>query len=554
MTTALPPGEGQGWRLSVYTEGSTITLWVGKHLSVREVLDTTGLRVRTACGGTGACGACRVRLLHGKTNELAVAEYMKLTPEERATGIRLACLLRLKGDAEILVEDPAPRSPWRSIPAEDLAPEGNGLPDVTRVPFGVAVDLGTTQIRVSLWNRREGRRIATRIGPNLQSSFGADILNRLGAARDSPTRAKELGKLARTAIMQAVGDILARDMGEVKPMLAKIGLVLVVGNTAMLALLTRRGGEALLNPENWHCPVDYHPLNSAAWQAEWPLPHAEIVLPPPLAGFIGSDLTADLLATGLTNGPPGSLLLDVGTNTEIALWDGHLLHVTSVPGGSAFEASGISRGMNADPGAIFRARHQENGGFECEVVGSVEPRGFCGSGLVDAIAILLATGKLKPSGRFTTRPGAEGYLLLTGNARTAITAADVDAFQRAKAAIAAGVAVLLHRAGMTWSHLHRLCICGAFGRSLEIGNAQQLGLLPLIPAARIELHSNAALTGCERALLSAHSAELLSDTAANRIAINMATAEEYDELYMDHLRLQPIPAARESEVLSCSPS
>ncbi len=538
--------------LTVRAEGSTIRLPVAEGRSVREVLDTTELRVRAACGGTGTCGACVVRLLSGETNEPTVAEYMKLTPEDLASGVRLSCQLRLKGDAEIFVEDPAPRSAWKSIFPEDLAPDGRGLPDLKEHTYGVAADLGTTHIRVSLWDRRNGRRIAARLGPNPQGNSGADILNRLSAARDNPERARELARLARTAIIQAVRDMLTRDVGEVKPMLAEIGRLMVVGNTAMLALLTGRGGAELLDPDSWQRPVDYLPLDPAAWQAEWFMPHVEVVLPPPVAGFIGSDLTSDLLATGLADGPPGSLLLDVGTNIEIALWDGRMLHITSVPGGPAFEG-GVSRGMPAESGAIFRVRCRDDGGFECEVIGGGEPRGFCGSGLVDAIAALVATGKLKPSGRFAVPPGAEGFRLLAGNARTAITGSDIDAFQRAKAATAAGVAVLLRRAGMTWSGLRRLCVCGAFGRTLDTAHAQQLGLLPPVAPARVELHGNAALTGCERALLSAHGEALFGEALANRAAINMAQAAEYGDLYLDHLRLRPIPAERESEEVSCSP-
>ena len=539
--------------LTIRAEGSTIRLQVADGCSVRDVLDTTELRVRAACGGTGACGACVVRLLGGETNGLTVAEYMKLTPEDRANGIRLACQLRLKGDAEIFVEDPAPRSAWKSIPPEDLAPEGGGLPDLKEHIYGVAADLGTTHIRVSLWDRRNGRRIATRLGPNPQGNFGADILNRLSAARDSPERARELAKLARTAIIQAVRDMLTRDVGEVKPMLAEIGRLMVVGNTAMLALLTGRGAAELLDPDSWQRPADYLPLDPAAWQAEWFMPHVEVVLPPPVAGFIGSDLTSDLLATGLADGSPGSLLLDVGTNTEIALWDGRMLHVTSVPGGPAFEGGGVSRGMPAEPGAIFRVQCRQDSGFECEVIGGGEPRGFCGSGLVDAIAALVAMGKLKPSGRFAVPPGEGGYMLLAGNSRTAIAGSDIDAFQRAKAATAAGVAVLLRRAGMAWPGLRRLCICGAFGRTLDIGHAQQLGLLPPTAPARVELHGDAALTGCELALLSAHGEALFSKAVANPGVINMSAAPEFGDLYLEHLRLRPIPAEWESEEVSCSP-
>lgn len=520
--------------------------------SVRDALDVTESRVRAACGGTGTCSACVVRLVAGDVTPPTVAEYMKLSPDERAAGQRLACQLRLKGDAEIVLEQPAPPSQWKSIPPENLVAPGSSLPDLKEHVYGVAVDLGTTHIRVALWDRRQGKRIATRQGPNPQGTFGADVLNRLQAARASPERAAELAKLARTAIIQAVRDILARDVGEVTPMLAEIGQVILVGNTAMLALLTGQGIEALLNPTHWQQPIDCHPSDAAAWQELWYMPHAEIVLPDPVAGFVGSDLVADLLATDLTGGPPGSLLLDVGTNTELVLWDGRHLHVTSVPGGPAFEGVGIRHGMPAEPGAICGVRRNRDG-YLCETIGGSEPRGFCGSGLADAIAVLVADARLKPSGRFAVSPGPDGFALDPANPRSAITGIDVDAFQRAKAATAAAMEQLLLQAGMVWNDLRRLCLCGAFGRTLNVEHAQSIGLLPPIGASLIELHADASLAGCERALLRSNGAGCFAALTANIMPINLSLANGFEDRYIDHLRLLPIvPRAQQRGVSPCS--
>lgn len=511
-----------------------LTTPVGR--SVREILDTTDLRVRAACGGTGACGACVVRLLGGAVNPPTVAEFMKLTQDERAQGVRLACQLRLAGDAQILLDRTAAPSEWKSIPPENLISPPGRLPALQEHIYGVAVDLGTTHIRVALWDRRNGRRIATRYGPNPQSVFGADVLSRLTAAGHG----RELAKLACTAIVQAIRDMLARDVGEVAPLMAQIGLVLIVGNTAMLALLTERGGAELLAPDNWQRPIDYAPLDLAAWRAMWHPLHAEILLPPPVAGFVGSDLSADLIATRLVEGAAGALLLDVGTNTEIALWDGRRVHITSVPGGPAFEGAGIRHGMPAETGAIYRVCPGNNG-FDCAVLGGGAVRGLCGSGLTDGIAVLLSAGILKPSGRFAAFSGGGEYELLPGNPCSAIGAGDVDAFQRAKAATAAAMEVLLHRAGLGWGDIRRLCVCGAFGLHLDINHAQAVGLLPSIDPALIELDADATLAGCERALLHADGIALFSVLSKSAHPINLSCVAGYDDRYINHLRLQPIP-------------
>lgn len=526
-------------KLTIQSGSACHRLAVAAGTSVRDALDSTDLRVRAACGGSGSCGACVVRLLGGEVNPHTTSEYQKLTAEEREQGLRLACQLRIKGDAEIRLDDPAPPSRWKSIPAENLAPVTGRIEELERHIYGVAVDLGTTHIRVALWDRKRGRRIATRRGLNPQEVFGADVLNRLDAALARPERAREISRLASDAIVQAVRDILARDVGEVTPMLAEIGHVMVVGNTAMLALLTGHGINALLAPDNWQRAIDCRPSDAAAWITQWPMAHAEITLPAPVAGFIGSDAVAAVIATHLADDPPGSMLLDVGTNTEIALWDGQRLHLTSVPGGPAFEGVGIRHGMSAETGAISGVTcHGAAGGFACEVIGGGAARGFCGSGLNDAVAVLLEAGIVKPSGRFALSPGAEGYALLPGNPHSAITGADVDAFQRAKAATAAAMETLLDIAGMGWRDIRRLCVCGAFGRHLHIGHAQAVGLLPAI--ANIELYADAALAGCEQALLARDGEQQFFQVTNAAEPVNLSYTEGYEDRYIDHLRLKPI--------------
>lgn len=508
-------------------------------LSIRDALDVTDLRVRAACGGIGSCGACIVRVISGLVNANTLVEYQKLDAGQRAQGLRLACQLYLLGDAEILLEQAAHPSLWKSIPSEDLHSTTGSLPNLNKHIYGLAVDLGTTHIRVSLWNRKLGRRIATRKGPNPQSIDGADILNRLHAALKCRERTEELAKLARTAIIQAVRDILSRDVGEVSPMLARIGHVLIVGNTAMLALLSGHGSAELMDPVYWQQQIDCQPQNYVSWQKLWFMPNAKIELVAPIAGFVGSDLLADLLATHLTDAPASSLLLDIGTNSEIALWDGFSLYVTSVPGGPAFEGVGIRNGMSAESGAISMVTVTAEG-FEYKTIDDDKPRGFCGSGFIDAVAILRNLGLIKVSGRFAIPVGSMGYVLDSRFPCTAITGKDIDALQRAKAAIAAGMDVLLKLKGMGWQDIQQLYICGAFGRYLNIAHAQTIGLLPEIAADKITLYADATLAGCEQALLDNESVSLLTELTKKTSVINLSFVPEYDDCFIKHLRLQPL--------------
>ncbi|MBF0582848.1 MAG: DUF4445 domain-containing protein [Magnetococcales bacterium] len=522
--------------LTVYVGTSVTCLPFSRGRSVREILDLFGPRVRAACGGIGACGACVVRVLSGEVNPLMPAERLRLDSAARARGERLACQLRLLGDLAIQIDNPPLPSVWTTIPMEDLCPVSSEQSAATQCKYGLAVDLGTTHIRLSLWDCGSRQRMATRRGPNPQGVFGADVLSRLDAAR---IHAAELARLVRDALVDALRDMLARELGKVTPLLADVGRVMIVGNTAMLTLLTGAGYDTLIDPAYWQQPISCQPPDWQAWQQAWGLPNAEIVLPAPVAGFIGSDLVADLIATDLVEGPPGSMLLDLGTNVELALWTGQRVLVTSTPGGPAFEGVGIRHGMPVQIGAIYRV-HGIDAAFSCEVIGGVVPQGFCGSGLLDGIARLLENGALKPSGRFTVPPGTEGYRLDPDNPCTAITGHDVDAFQRAKAATAAAMGTLLAVAGLEWSDLQRLCICGSFGHHLDLSLAQSVGLLPPLALSRMELMTNAALSGCEQALLDGAGMARFARLTHLMTPVNLSMRGRYDDDYLDHLRLKPI--------------
>lgn len=525
--------------LIVHSGSETQRLQVAVGTCVRDALDTTSIRVRAACGGTGSCGACVINYLSGAVNLTTLAEYQKLSATERQEGIRLACQMRILGDTELVLEHPAHISGWKSIAPEDLIAVMGHLPELKHSIYGLAVDLGTTHIRISLWNRKTGQRIANRSGFNPQAVFGADVLNRLNAALLTETRSHELAQLARDAVIEALRDILARDIGEVSPMLKEIGSVIIAGNTAMLALLSRYGADQLLNPDNWQRPINCQPLAHGTWQSEWNLPNAEIKLVPALAGFVGSDLTADIIGTRLTESAGAGLLVDIGTNTELALWDGSRLLVTSVPGGPAFEGVGIRNGMSAEHGAIYRAERMiDSHAPKLSTLGAATAKGYCGSGLIDMIAILLETGLLKPSGRFSQNPGPDGFIADPDNSKTALMPSDVDALQRAKAAIATAMETLLTSAGLTWQNIERLCVCGAFGRHLNITHAQAIGLLPSMENGEIELYANATLAGCEIALL--NEGEILFDHYASLTqVINLSYVPGYDDLYINNLRLRP---------------
>jgi uncharacterized 2Fe-2S/4Fe-4S cluster protein (DUF4445 family) len=195
--------------------------------------------------------------------------------------------------------------------------------------------------------------------------------------------------------------------------------------------------------------------------------------------------------------------------------------------------------MPAEGGAIQRVFFEE-GRLQFDVLGGGEPTGLCGSGLVDLLAVLVRWGRLDPTGRFTTSAAPDGWSVVDGRADIVLTKRDVDVLQRAKAAISAGVKILMSAAGMGQKDLRYLCVSGAFGQCLDVENARQIGLLPNMEAGIVELYGNTALAGCEDALLCEASRNDLERLRACARIINLSHCENFSDLFIDHLFLRPM--------------
>jgi uncharacterized 2Fe-2S/4Fe-4S cluster protein (DUF4445 family) len=511
--------------------------------SLRDILDATDLRVRSGCGGRGACGLCRVRINAGERGAPTANERVHLDAGELDQGIRLACQVLPTKDLHIDILAPAPKSPWRSLPDDAgrrvgriSAPAWKDLFPEVSAPYGAAVDLGTTHISLSIYELAGGKWLAGRYGPNPQMRYGSDVMTRLVAASRSPEQALAMSRLVVEAIGEALLDIAAREGIDIE----QIVRLVLVGNTAMLALLAGRNYDLLLQPEHWMSPVDCLPDHPDLWAVPLGIhPRARIEVIPPLAGFVGSDLLAGVKNAHLLENGPGGLFIDFGANSEIALWDGRVLWVTSAAGGPAFEGSGITCGAPADPGAIFRVSFRD-GALDFAVIAGSRPRGICGSGLVDLIAGLVRSGRLTNKGQFAPDVSREGFVLARGEQAIVLTKRDVDVFQRAKAAIGAGIQVLLTQAAMGYKDLRRIYVGGLFGRFLDVVNAREIGLLPVIPPERVELRGNTALAGCAEALLSPVAVQFLKDLRDRARIINLSRWPDFDELFLANLYLRPM--------------
>lgn len=368
--------------------------------------------------------------------------------------------------------------------------------------LGLAVDLGTTNCAGFLVDLETGTRLASLGIENPQAAYGADLVSRVNHAIRSPASAQEL----QTAAIAAIAG-LARDLCEaVSAAPRDIVEVAVCGNTAMhhllLGLPVSQLGRAPFIPALGEA-IDIKARDLALGIA----PGAYVHLLPNVGGYVGGDHVAVLLATENRWAKTTTIVMDIGTNTEISLMHRDNITAVSCPSGPALEGGHIGAGMRAAEGAIERVRAQHDR-LEIEVIGgNAEAVGLCGSGVLDALAAMLELGILNRHGRICTghqavrENGAQREVLLAPG--VAFTQNDVRAVQLAKAAIRAGIDCLLREAALEEEAIERVVIAGAFGAYIGLPAAVRIGLLPALPLARIEQVGNAAGIGVRMALASA---------------------------------------------------
>ena len=379
-------------------------------LTVSEIINN-----EKPCGGHGKCGKCRV-VAKGELSEASDAELKLLSPKELAEGIRLACLTRALGDCEIATLSQSEQS--RIVTDGDL-PEFEIKPCFKK--YGVAIDVGTTTLAARLYDT-EGRMIGDTARLNPQSEWGADVISRIEASMSGSS--KDLAASVRGALNEMLSTLSAD--AEIDPI--DIDGVVITGNTVMLSLLSCEDVEPFS-----HAPFEAKRLFGESLSArELDLtclaPDTSIYIPPCIAAFVGADTTCAIIATALCDGDT-AMLADIGTNGEMALWNGDRLTVCSTAAGPAFEGVGITMGMRGADGAIDKVSVVDSQ-LSAHVIGEGEPVGICGSGLVDAVAAMLELEAIDEVGYLE-----EDEFVI--KAPVCLTPKDIRMLQLAKSAICA---------------------------------------------------------------------------------------------------------------------
>jgi uncharacterized 2Fe-2S/4Fe-4S cluster protein (DUF4445 family) len=365
--------------------------------------------------------------------------------------------------------------------------------------LGIAVDLGTTTIVAQLLDLRTGHVLAVRTALNAQAKHGADILSRIEFAVHGGGQAA-LEKLIREQIDRLIVELLSG--AGWKP--APLKDIVLVGNTIMHHLFCGLSVEPMSHypfaPEQDGLQV--FKAESLGWRADSFVranssvraPGPTIRFLPCLGSFVGSDILAGVLATKLHESEALVALVDLGTNGEIVVGNRERMLCASTAAGPAFEGARISMGMRAATGAVSEV-NVSDGQLHCRVLGNTAPRGICGSGLVDAVAVGLDLGRIQSSGRLIH--GASFPLAPP----VALTQGDIRELQLAKGAIAAGLRILVHQWGASLDDLSRIYLAGAFGNYINRASARRIGLLDF-PPEKVLPAGNTALLGAKLALFS----------------------------------------------------
>ncbi len=491
-------------------------------VNILEYLRKRQFPVTADCGGHGICGKCKIRLLAG-TLPVCKEDEKIFSKEELAEGIRLACKAVPKEPVRIetgLAEDDFFAA---AAKIQENARENPGH------AFGIAIDVGTTTIAAALVDLESGKILNVVTGINPQRSYGADVMSRIQEAGAGKSKIladileEELNRLTLKLL-----EITERKPGDVRQFV-------FAGNTTMLHFLMG------LSPQGLAAyPFQPETLGGITMRGEEffgfssLFRHTGVQILPGIGAYVGADIVSGMYTIGREAFGKKCIFLDLGTNGEMALIQNDRLICTSVAAGPALEGGNLSCGTGSVKGAICHVR--ENGGnILYETIGGETAVGFCGTGIIDLLSVMLKTGIIDRRGMLQRKYEGLFRAVISNNHSIAVSQADIREFQLAKAAIRAGLEILLHRAGLTEDEIDTLYLAGGFGTYLDPRTAADTGILSRkLAAAAIPL-GNASLSGAVMALTEGKSMEDMRNIAKRGEIIELANEPEFQELFIKYM-------------------
>jgi uncharacterized 2Fe-2S/4Fe-4S cluster protein (DUF4445 family) len=419
--------------------------------------------------------------------------------------------------------------------------------DTTALKFGLAIDIGTTSVVTTLIELESGEQLASVSSLNPQAVYGGDLMSRIAFAQFNPGNLRKLHTRIVGLLNQHVAEV-CRESGVLAKWIYK---AVIVGNTCMHHLVLGIDPSHVgLAP---YAPVMRHAATFSARDLMLKIaPEARVCFLPLVAGFVGADAVAVTLATRLADSDALRIAVDIGTNGEVILGSRTRLMACSAPAGPALEGAQIRHGMRGALGAIDRVSVDDD--IHVHTIGETPPLGICGSGLIDLLAGLLGAGVIDWTGliameaRDSLPPRLAARLVMRGEERQVIvirageagataeivlTQDDVRQVQLAKGAIASGIAMLQHVAGVPDDRVEELLLAGGFGNYVSIASAVRIGLIPDLPARRIRYVGNAASLGAQLCLLSEAERARAAEVAGRIEHVSLAAHPDFEEIFVN---------------------
>lgn len=451
-----------------------------------------GLYPDAPCGGKGTCGKCQVEI----EKEVLLACQ---------TFVRKDMVIRLpqQGDMEILTG------------GTSLNVHADGTHE-----YVAAFDIGTTTLVGFLLDGKNGKLLRSASAVNPQTQYGADVIARIETAlsRKEP--------VLQFCVLRALRKLLWQMASEQGIRAEEIGLITLVGNTAMHHLLLAIDPSSLVKPP--YMPTVSEAMEISAGELLPIHPQGTLRILPNIAGFVGADTVSCMVAADFGNREDLTLMIDIGTNGEMVLGNRHRRIACSTAAGPAFEGARISQGMRGCPGAIDRVWISGDA-LHYHVIGRSEATGVCGSGLLDLVACLLDQEIIDESGYL------EGKQYTLPNSTVTLTQSDVREVQLAKAAIRAGIELMCEALGVKPADIQTVLLAGAFGNYMDPKSACRIGMIPPILLDRITPIGNAAGEGAKLCAISQDAFEYAKDLAANTEFLELATLPEFQDRFVDAL-------------------
>jgi uncharacterized 2Fe-2S/4Fe-4S cluster protein (DUF4445 family) len=480
--------------------------------NVLSVLRRHGYSIDAPCSGKRICGKCKVVAQNHKY-VLEASEEKYLTEQEKAKGVILACFHNLDQDLTLLLTE----KNTGHVIEDNYAPITiEKLIETPEDSCGVAIDIGTTTIALSLIHLHSQKVLAVEKMLNPQRAYGADVISRI--LYNNQHKDQRLTELIVSSLEEAIRKLIITS----NVLYKDVCHIAIAGNTTMIYLLLGIDPEPLAVSPFTTIELGLHQCRS--WEIWEKLNlDAKVSVLPWISAYVGGDIVSGMFATELRKQQGNSLLIDIGTNGEMVLKAGERIISASTAAGPAFEGANIRCGMGSVDGAVCEiADHQ--GEFTWKVLGDKEPLGICGSALIDAVHILLERGTIEPSG-FMEKP-----FMFTED--IGIYPEDVRQVQLAKAAIAAGIEVLLDAANLSFEDVDAVFLAGGFGSHLNISSAVSIGLIQEPLKSKVHVVGNSSLAGCVKFLLENDAANYVESIKLDCEYIELSTNMKFNDAYI----------------------